>query len=318
MLGNKSDLVTGALTPFLKDPDEQTRVDAAIALANLGQVDTGTIPTLIEAMGNPREDVRKVVVRALVRIGRESPEKTLPALTENITSKKANVAKESLIILRRMAIKAKPALPKIIESFDDIEPRNRWRALAAAVAIDRRGDEIVGLLQKGLKDEDPETRREALFGLLRMRNKLDDPVQPFLAALDDPDESNLMSAISMIRALGSKISLAEPKLLELTKHEDDMVRRASIQTLSAIKPASEKAIDALSQALNDPDQKVRMAAVSSLSSIGVNDPKAVLKILEKASSSEQPEKVKSYIARTVQRLERRAQYLDNKADKKKQ
>jgi HEAT repeat protein len=315
LLGNRSDLVVEAIAPFLKDDNETTRVNAAVALANLKKADWEAVPTLMEAMSNPREDVRKAVVRAMVKIARENPEKVLPVLTKSLTSKKANVAKESLIILRRMGKKAEPAIPELVAAYDDILDLNKWRALAAIVAMDSQGDAALELLKKGLKDKDPEARREALFGLLRLRSKLDDPVTPFVEALDDDDEGNLLTAISMLRSLGPKLSEAEPKLVALASHPDKRVRQGALRTLGSIRSPSGDTLNALSKALKDPEERVRMAAISALRVIGFKDPALVSRILEDAVSSEKSDKVKNYLARTVRTLEMRQDSVDRGARK---
>ena len=82
-LGKGNSKVEEALTKFTQDPDPVTRLDAIVAMAELGKMDSSAIPTLMNALGSEKETTNRAATKALRQYAEEKPQDVMPGLLEN-------------------------------------------------------------------------------------------------------------------------------------------------------------------------------------------------------------------------------------------
>jgi HEAT repeat protein len=91
------------------DPDETVRLEAALALARLGQGDRALLDRLVLEFRDRRREVRLRIRAALVAAGGAA----VPSLIEGLSHPVARVRWSSAMALGKMGEAALPALPKL-------------------------------------------------------------------------------------------------------------------------------------------------------------------------------------------------------------
>jgi HEAT repeat protein len=301
-LGKGVDGVDEALRKFVNDPDLVTKMDATIALASLGQWDDAALPSLLKAMGSQNEATSKAAGRVLGDIGVETPEKVMPGLMEQLEKGSPNHSRAALRVIRHMKTQATPALPRVIELYDNADAMTRLEIVDTVLALDRQGDYAIPVLKKAMEAPQAKDRKEALIGLLRFRSKVNLFLDSLIEATEDQDPENQILAIAVLKGLGPQAHQAVPRLIVLMDDGNTKVRSAAVAAISSFTPPSPEILQALEKALRSPDVSIRMTAIGSLRRFGYVYPDKVVAILKAALEEEKDDQTRKSLSSALEKV----------------
>jgi uncharacterized protein (TIGR03067 family) len=196
-----------------------------------------TLTQWIAALKDSNPQVRTQSTTALSIIGKQDPDRVVPALQAALTDKDETVRQYAAHAIGAFKAKAKGAIPVLIKLLDD--PGKHVRSQAART---------LGLFGAEAKAAAP-----------RLKIALNDPGEyvPISAAVAlwqiDPGQTEACVA-ALVKALGNKT--------------DPFVRMEAAQGLEALGPAAKGAVPALTVALKDKSSMVRRSAASALGHVG--------------------------------------------------
>ena len=300
-LGKGNAKVEEALAKFTQDSDPVTRLDAIVAIRQLGKMDASTIPYLMNALGSDKETTNRAAIKALRQFADEKPQDVIPGLLENLDKKQEPAAINSLKVLRGMKSQAVEALPRIAALYPSATSQDKREVMDALTAIDAQGDFAIPVLAQALKDTSAADRKEALLGLMRFRPKANLFMDSLIEALKDNDLENKLLVINIIRGLGNQAAKALPAMTALTEDKESQVRSAAINCLAGFGPSPE-VIRPLGRTIKDPDLRVRMISVAVLKRLGQSNPQLVIPVLQSALESEKHEPAKRSIKAALDTL----------------
>ncbi|MFN0205332.1 MAG: HEAT repeat domain-containing protein [Planctomycetota bacterium] len=209
---------------------------------------------VIDALGDPSEDVREILLKSLASIGRAArdAEAKIRELSEKDASPKVKSA-------------AAETLNKLYEEKSDDAAGDSGAQPSKSGTLQFASFDAV---LAGLKSNKTTVRREAVEKLTSMKVAAAPAVVPLKKLLREDED--VFVRIGAARALGAIGSAAEAAVKELgltltTKTEDERVRAASADALGLIGPRAVAAFPALTRAwVEDEYGIVRKAAANSL------------------------------------------------------
>ena len=128
-----------ALTRKLKDTNPDTRREAAAGLGELGLAARSATASLIEALGDENDAVRRAARGGLVQLGPD----IVPDLMEALRNRNANVRSSAIGGLADLGPDADEAIPAIVDMVEDPDPTV---ARDASAAVARFGEYAVAAL----------------------------------------------------------------------------------------------------------------------------------------------------------------------------
>jgi HEAT repeat protein/lysophospholipase L1-like esterase len=199
---------------------------AAEQLGRIGRAARPSVPELIEAVSDPRPDVRWRAVWALGQIGPDAA-LAVPALTTAL--KDADLRWRAAEALGEIGPKAAAAVPDLVPLLDDPSSNVRWRVATAlgTIAAPRAAPALA-------------------------------------AAAADTAENVRLAAVTSLVELPAEPSLVEPVLLSALNDPDSRVRRQAVRGVGRLARVSPAAWRALEAASRDPDASVREKAAQVL------------------------------------------------------
>ncbi|WP_246132190.1 HEAT repeat domain-containing protein [Paenibacillus hemerocallicola] len=164
------------------ESDEASSLDAAYALASLGQ---DAISALIGGLRHPSPTVVRTSAYGLAAAGAEA----LPALVEalDVPSENRDAPGYIAYALGEIGESASHAVPRLIELLQDDSAFVRMHAIEALGMIRQPAELLVPALGEALQDEDDYARFTAGLSLARLGAEAGDAVPALKRALDDPN-----------------------------------------------------------------------------------------------------------------------------------
>ena len=212
----------------------------------------------------------------LARIG----ELAVPEIVPLLAHAKPLVRLRTVKALRRMANKARPAVPALLEfvkgkSTDDESAR---REAVRLLGVLRVKQDATDDLAKGLESEDDSDRLAAVEAMARLRSKT--AVGSLCKALADTSEAVRRAAAQQLSYLASPTTtVAVEPLRTALADTSDFVRRRAAAALGKIGPKAAAAVPDVVRALSTAPAKECLAFVETLGKIGVGDEDALVAIL---------------------------------------
>jgi len=291
-IGKGNQEVEEALRKLTDDPDPLIKLNAVIAVANMGKADDSAIPVLIDALASKEQPTASAAVDALGVIGQERPEQVLPGITDTLKKKEPVAAANAVKVLMRMKSKAEPALALISEAYNVVAPADRLKVIDAIVTVDQEGKYAVPVLGKALDEPEVRDRKEALIGLMRYRSKPELIMDSLVKGMNDSAREIQILAMNMLKGLGKGAEGALPKVIAMTQGPNVELRLLAMSTAVSIGPESPETLKALEHGLANGDIRVKQATLALLRRVGMVKPQEVTPILQKALESEQNEQIK--------------------------
>ena len=234
------------LVKQLKDPDWDTRMEAATALGMLGPAAKGAIPNLVEALKDPVAPVRMKALDALMFMG-------------------------------TAAAAAAPQIPPFLNDADELV---RISAVIALTRVTPDRASIVPLLKNALGDKASRVRRQAATELIQMRAEVPAAIPVVREGLKAEFP---LHRIEAIKTLGEVVSPEERKSLAATAGEYLKApdRDLRLQTVRALAYLGAEGVPYLVGVLKaeEQDRRVQIAAIMALGRMGP-DAQAAVPVLQ--------------------------------------
>jgi HEAT repeat protein len=247
------------LVKDLADPDEDLRLNAAIALGKVGKA---AVPALAEPLASPDADVRYHALSAAAWIGPDAAELT-PRVRACLNHPDAGVRRKAAYALGRIGADPDAVTPALVAALSDT---NDDVHEAAAAALVQYGAKAVPALGEVVRNGTPPQRCRAMELLTRIAAPESLPL--FRAALKDPEVRHL--ALAGLLGIPGDIRAALPDVAAGLKSGDVRQRESAARLLGRM---DARAVPFLIDALEQPNYRVAAAAIESARQLG---PTAVL------------------------------------------
>ena len=169
-----------------------------------------------------------------------------------------------------------PDVRKLVQTLTGSDEwRERQQAAMAIGQMGIKAKAAIPSLIEGLKDEQWHVRKAAAIALTSMGIEAKPAVHILIAALDDEEWHVRKPAAQALAAIGPASWPAVPSLIEALSDEEWHVRKPAAEALAAIGPASKPAVSDLMYTLNDEEWQVRKPAALALGAIGPDAAKAI-------------------------------------------
>jgi HEAT repeat protein len=245
--------IKAAVEPALYNLEPLDRSNKGAAISALGLIgDRRAVPKLIPFLEDSGS--REGAVTALGQIG---DSRAVEPILNTLPETERRYSNAAILALRRIGLRAFPALMRELRSSDVL-----MRRAAAAALVGSRSAVVTDALAAALRDSDAEVRASAALALGWKDNL--PGVGPLAGALGDPDWRVVDAAVE---ALGSVGANAVPKLVDVLgdPDQDVTVRYQVARSLAAV---GRPAVSPLLGMLSRPDPEVQKWVAVALGEIG--------------------------------------------------
>lgn len=285
-----------AAIPELKQLLREDNATANVAAQALSAIGAAALPALQAAAGDEEEKVRWVALRGLQLMAATA----VPALVDLLGSPHVDVRRMAALTLGSIPVNDKMVAIGLGFATKDKDFQVRRNALQSIQNLGPAAKLAEPYVSALLVDTDPQIRQQAFFTL---RNLGVDPAPGLKKALANPDAKIRINTASLMTALGMEMALAEPILIDGLKEKDATlkmqaahalslrglqpdvvlpifvaglksevasVRRQAAQNLIRYGAKARSAAPSLIAALDDDDDSVRAQALITLRSVGAD------------------------------------------------
>ncbi|NEQ68117.1 MAG: NACHT domain-containing protein [Symploca sp. SIO2D2] len=248
-----SEIALPSLIQALKDKEDYVRRNVVEALGEIGT--EAAVNALIQALQDEHYSVRRNAVIVLGKIGTEA---VIPALIQSLQDKISFVRRDAAKALGEIGTEA--VIPALIQSLQD---KHYYARLNAAIALGKIGTEaaILAVIQS-LQNQEYDVRRNAAIALGIIGTEAAIPA--LIQSLQDQEHDVRRDAAQALGKIGKEAAI--PALIQSLQDQEYDVRSNAAQALGKI--GTEAAIPALIQSLQDQEYIVRSKAAEALGKIG--------------------------------------------------
>lgn len=277
-----ANLAVPALIAALNDSQPEVRYAAAGALGQFSLKAGDIVPALIAALRDSEPSVVAAAATGLSRMGAGAVRPLVAALGDGSASVRAAAAAAGA--LGAIRVRARPALPALIDAAIDRDPAVREAAVravglvASAEETTRRHDSTTEFARSG---EFPRAgwaaRRMARVSSAR-REMAALALEPLLESLEDREEGVRYAAARAFAGIGIAANAAATEVAALVGDPSARVRRAAARALGRI-AAPRQAVGPLTGLLADEETTVRWTAARALAAFGAEAQTALAEAL---------------------------------------
>jgi len=270
-----------ALAQALKSDSEAARLEAALALFDLGPQAREAVPALAEALYSPQTELRILATATLARIGPDAAG-AATALASRLDDPEEGVRQAALAVLESLGPQAEDAL---LQSLENGSSTARRHASALLEVLDEDYAPRVPVLVSGLREEDWSTQPGRARGRLEHLSVL----ELIRILRSGEDDTTRYFAISALGRKGPDARSALADVATVLREIDGApgIRVAAAWTIGQMGPAGKQAEGALISALaTDPYFAVRAHAAQALGKIGASSQGAVDSLVAGLSSDD--------------------------------
>ena len=295
------------LKEVLKHNDPEVRIQALVALGEIGPVAKSAGPAIVAALENDDfQSVRYAAAYALGKIGARGvadgtleqavkggdpflrmisawalacinpdDEKTVrravQRVVDGLTSDDAHVRGAAARALADFQGQSVIIAPALVAALADTDPAVIGNALDTLASL---GPKVLPAVMRGLKNED--LRLYAVRIIERFGPEAEEAVPALIELLGEKvssDEDRLLRSHVQfaLGVIGPEAKGAVPLLIESLSSDDDDVRNSACYALAKFGPAAQAAVPALRKDLKSEDEFVRLASVWALLKIQPGD-----------------------------------------------
>ncbi len=270
-LGEAAAAAAPALRRALADPSGIVRVEAARALLQLGEPPQTVVQPLLNTLNDVGQHAARERCRAadvLFEMVRP-PEALVPALAELVREDDWTAQAEAFVLLGKIGPSASEAVPALRAALDH---RNAWVRLEAAFAlwnVSRRADGAFPVLRAALDQEaDAITRARILFAFGEMGDAAREALPSAHEALEDEDLEVRASAASAVWRIEKRPDVALPVLAEAVRSDLHRFWRTRVAAcLAEMGTAARPAAAALRHTSGEDDAVLASAALDALAKV---------------------------------------------------
>jgi HEAT repeat protein len=286
-LGSEAKEAMPDLLMAIISPNEDFRLNGAIALGKIGKA---AVPELAKLLDSKQEDTRYYAIAALGWVGPDAKE-IAPAVIKALADPSDGVRRKAAFALGRIAPDAKQGVPVLIQALDD---KNEDVREAAMNAVSKFGADAVPALIEVLKAKKTPRSLEAARALAEIGGQAEGAIptlKTWLYAADITWQSAAGQALGKIGKPAVRV------LVEATKDSQESTRVNAVNALTAV---GAEAVPDLVDALGNKHVDVRRLAAMHLAGQYVNDKMVVLGLAY--SLKDEDEQVRLSCAQGLQNL----------------
>ncbi|MEO1994303.1 MAG: HEAT repeat domain-containing protein, partial [Planctomycetaceae bacterium] len=280
------------LTRMLEAEDQSIRIEATVALANIGPAARSATPILLKRLKSAQESGRGAAAYALGKLEAKSAVKDLKFALRD-SDQRVRMASAYALTLLDVEHRGdlRDVLPVLIENLDHEMPLIR-REMAEAIALlsnDASGA-IPALVERVSSDKDPTVRASALHALTQIAPTDRRGLAVALTALSDDETAVRRTAAFALGRQGPLANSAVPGLRLMLRHRDRFDRAIAAWALVRILPKGDfgqEAIGLLVDAIEAENPRARVELAKVLGELGA-DPRS-RKALEQLRKDTDPQ-----------------------------
>ncbi len=292
------------LKPYAADPDQLTRLTCAWAIARTNPDNKALVrratKILAESLRSKNPRVRMAAVRGLASL-RPGPKIAMPAIREALLGADKETLSAALDALASLGESSVPNLARVLQ-----DKTLRRKAAMILARMGPKAKMAVPALLASLGDEDPKTRREILFALGSIGPAASGAVPALMQSLDDEDMNVRYSAAFALGRIGPAAAAAEPVLGENLDSPDKFLALVSAWALAHIAPHGDrtlsKAMPLLVEGLGNSAASVRIEAAAALGVLGPKAKAAVVPLRKLLAAGN--EQVKAAAKKALEAIEK--------------
>ncbi len=268
---------TSAWIAELKDQPSAVRMQAALALAELGPGAREAEAALAQALKDPDAEVRYAAVVALGALPAEG-KAAIDGLARALSDDDWFVRLAAAPALQKLGERARPALPALVNALSprdmlkDFRPVRCGAAMVALARLDPQAKELEAAFQlvvgKLLRDE-----RQRSFGARATGARMLGDCGPAALStapalgklLKDPDGDVRVAGAEALMKISPDAD-ALGVLVDALRSPELLVRRRAAEALGGLR--AKGALAALRAAAQDPEHEVRQAAAEAIKAVG--------------------------------------------------
>lgn len=226
------------------DGNPETRLTAALALAQAGVVKTELRATYMNGLGSKNPIILASSIQALGRLKDEAKE-AVPALRELQRSPTDSLKHAATLALIQIDSGVEQEVPVLLELVNSRDYAIRTSAITLLSGVESARPRLMAALSEQIKINNRLQRAQLAFEL-RQLGKDAAPVVPALVHILETEfpEDNL-TIISLLGYIGPDASAAAPTLQELLKGSNERVKLAAAAALLQIDPSAGSSADAI-------------------------------------------------------------------------
>lgn len=213
-LGEVGPPVIPTLLQALKDDQEEVRREALRVIGNLAPESSSAVPYLIGAIHDPEISVREEANRALGKMGAFAAS-AVSDLSQALYDEEAKVRKSAVMALGKIGSEAASVAPSISQALYDEDGDTRKFAALTLGKLGYLARGVVSVLIRTLKDPLRQVRAAAARAIGEIKPSDESAVEPLLELLEDSQEEVKTEAISALGKLGKAAAGAAPRLLQM-------------------------------------------------------------------------------------------------------
>jgi HEAT repeat protein len=224
-IGPDAEAAIPSLAKLLGALDKGVRSSASLALSSIGSV--SAVNAMIEAIQN--EATRDIAIAALGRIG-PTARPALPSIIEALNDKSDKVRRSAIDAL--LSIGGNEVVAPIVSALDDIDAEVRSKA---AIALGEIGNEsALPALEKNLKDIDNNVRIHAHASIVRITGNTGEHVRFLVKALKDKTHGTSVTAAEALAKVGPAAKGALPTLYSYLETDNLFLQQALLEAIRKI------------------------------------------------------------------------------------
>ncbi len=256
------------LRGLLKDPKENVRAEAIMALGRIGPDASAAVADLIVALGDKGDRVGGEAALALGRIGTSAVEPLIAATTD----------RDAMIRFR--AIEALGFLPGasdrvfrvVVGCSLEADPMMRAEAVRSLGRLRCPDEVLLPILKENLRHDDDGVRRSVIDLLVNRRSLLESIASDLESLLLVEDAGVARHTAFLLGKIGPE---AAPRLIKALPHRESRID----QIAEALAQVGRPALSILTQAIESPNPRVRRGAALALGQIRPLAPGVVPKLI---------------------------------------
>jgi HEAT repeat protein len=257
------------LIPELASTNETVRINAAIALGELGPIAKAAAGNLAYALKDDSQAVREMAAVSLGLIGKEAAPAAAVALGRALADECVTVRTLSAEAIGRIGPQAAGAVPYLINALHDDDKDVRQEAAASLGKLGPSARTAVGPLLKLWRNDCEAVRRAAIRGLCKIDRA---------TAIGSLLETIKSGSAAKKWIASEELVFASPKdsgpalnlLIGGLSSPDPAVRMSAAKCLGLLGPLARPAIPGLKNALLDANPTIRTIAADAINRIQVD------------------------------------------------
>ena len=237
------------------------------ALSELQGYDGELVPTLINALSDPDDEVRLLVMRLLWELGTKA-EPAIPAMINALEDNNRIIRLSAAGLVARFGEKAKAAIPILETWIGSNDQFSHVTALGTILMINHsKAGDLMPVLIDALESDDGKLRVEAIWQLELLGELALDAVPALRRLLDDHSTASMSASDAIFEITGDPTDAIKVGI-DLLDDDDWLQRYLGGEHLQSLGPKAHSAIPRLQRAAQDDENDaVRNAAQSALSEI---------------------------------------------------